>query len=157
MTVTETKWSKELNKVITQRGKTRESLLPCLKTVQDECGYIPSEAITYLQEALEVTAMDIYGVVSFYGMLTTSKQGENVIRLCESLPCHINGSENILEVLKAELGIEPGETTLDEKFTLETVACLGICDQSPAMMVNEKNYGNLTAEKVKRIIAELKG
>lgn len=152
-----TEWSEELDKVITQRGKTREALLPCLKTVQDDCGYIPSGAITYLQETLDVTAMDIYGVVSFYGMLTTLKQGENVIRLCESLPCHINGAEDILEVLKAELGIEPGETTPDEKFTLETVACLGMCDSSPAMMVNEKSYGNLTAEKVRTIIAELKG
>ena len=149
-------WSEKVENVLTQRGKNRASLLPCLEVVQDACGYIPHEAVAYLRDAFDITSVDVYGAISFYGMLTTVEQGKNVIRLCDSLPCHINCSEDILEVLQTELAITAGETTPDKKFTLETVACLGMCDQAPAMMINDRNYGNLTADEVRQIIADLR-
>jgi NADH-quinone oxidoreductase subunit E len=149
-------WQKKVDKIIAQRGKTRSSLLPCLETIQEINGYVPPEQVSYLRDTLDVSAADIYGVISFYGMLTVEKQGKYIIRLCDSLPCNLNHSEKVLEVLEGELGIKAGQTTGDKKFTLELVSCLGLCDQSPAMMINEHNYGNLTVEKVKQIIKELK-
>ena len=149
-------WTEEVENVLTERGVNRASLLPCLESIQNVCGYIPHEAVVYLRDTFDTTSVDIYGAISFYGMLTTAEQGKNVIRLCDSLPCHINSSEDILEVLETELGITSGETTHDKKFTLETVACLGMCDQSPAMMINDKSYGNLTADEVRQIIADLR-
>jgi NADH-quinone oxidoreductase subunit E len=150
-------WQQKVDEVIAQRGKARSSLLPCLEVIQEINGYIPPKQVGYLRETLDMSATDIYGVISFYGMLTIKKQGKYIIRLCDSLPCNINHSENMLEVLEKELGVKSGQTTGDGKFTLELVSCLGLCDQAPAMMVNNSNYGNLTAEKIKQIINELKG
>ena len=152
-----TLWKAEVDEVIKRRGKSRETLLPCLEAIQEVSGYIPQEAISYLRENLDVPSIDIYGVITFYGMLTTKEQGRHVIRLCNSLPCHLNKSEEMLEVIERELGIKAGGTSSDKKFTLETVACLGLCDKAPAMMINDKIYENLTEETAKKIIVELKG
>ncbi len=152
-----TLWKAEADEVIKRRGKSRETLLLCLEAIQKVSGYIPQEAISYLRENLDVPSIDIYGVITFYGMLTTEEQGKYVIRLCNSLPCHLNKSEEMLEVIERELDIKAGETSPDKKFTLETVACLGLCDKAPAMMINNKIYENLPEETAKKIITELKG
>ena len=150
-------WKTKVDGIIKQRGKSRETLLPCLEAIQEVSAYIPQEAISYLRESLDVPSIDIYGVITFYGMLTTKVQGKYVIRLCGSLPCHLNNSENMLTVIEGELGIKSGETSPDKKFTLEVVSCLGLCDKAPAMMINDKIYENLTEETAKKIVAELKG
>jgi NADH:ubiquinone oxidoreductase subunit E len=149
-------WRTKVDEIMESRGKLKETLLPCLEVIQEACGHIPQEAITYLREELDVPSVDIYGVITFYGMLTTSEQGKYVIRICDSLPCYLNKSDGVLGVIEKELGIEAGETSADRKFTLEVVPCLGLCDKAPAMMVNDRIYGNLTKQSVKKIIAELK-
>jgi len=148
----ESMWKEKIDKIMEGRSRTRSALLPCLEAVQRETGCIPQEAITYIRKELDVPSVNVYGVITFYGMLTTKKQGKYVIRVCNSLPCYLNGSQEIIEVLKDELGIGNGEITSDEKFTLEEVACLGLCDKAPAIMVNEEICENLTKEKVRDII-----
>ncbi|HCP60548.1 MAG TPA: NADH-quinone oxidoreductase subunit NuoE [Dehalococcoidia bacterium] len=150
-------WEAKVGEVTEQRGKSRTALLPCLEAIQEVSGYIPQEAISYLRETLDVPAVDIYGVISFYGMLTTREQGKYVIRLCNSLPCFLNGSDTLLSAVERETKIKAGETSPDKKFTLEAVACLGLCDEAPAMMINDKTYGNLTEKTVREIIAGLEG
>jgi len=113
---------------------------------------LPGAVIKYLSAKLNVPETKLHGVITFYTMFSTEKRGINIIRLCESPPCHLMGAANLLEVLKEELGIEVGETTTDKKFTLETTACLGVCSVAPAMMINEEVYGNLTKEKIKEIL-----
>jgi len=149
-------WLEHIEEVFTEHGENRTSLLPCLEEIQKACRCIPHDAVTYLRDRLGIPSVDIYGVVSFYGMLTTVEQGKYVIRLCDSLPCHLNHSENMLIILEDELGIKSGETTRDKKFTLETVPCLGLCDKAPAMMINENIYGKLTRGKIKTILNSLK-
>ena len=117
----------------------------------------PARGISYLRENLDVPSVDIYGVITFYGMLTSKEQGKYVIRLCDSLPCRLNNSEDILKVIEGELGIKAGGTSPDKKFTLEVVPCLGLCDIAPAMMINDKNYGDLNKEAPQKILAGLKG
>ena len=148
-------WKTKVDEVLKRSGKSKETLLPCLEVIQEACGHIPQEAITYLRENLDVPSIDIYGVITFYGMLTTKEQGKYVIRICDSLPCYLNKSDGVLGVIETELGIKAGETSADRKFTLEVVPCLGLCDKAPAMMINDKIYGNLTEQSVKEIIAEL--
>jgi NADH-quinone oxidoreductase E subunit len=150
-------WEAKVGEVTEQRGKLRTALLPCLEAIQEVSGYIPQEAISYLRETLDVPAVDIYGVISFYGMLTTREQGKYVIRLCNSLPCFLNGSDTLLSAVEREAKIKAGETSPDKKFTLEVVPCLGLCDKAPAMMINDKTYGNLTEKTVREIIAGLEG
>lgn len=149
-------WGTKVDETMESWGKSKEALLPCLEVIQEACGHIPQEAITYLRENLAVPSIDIYGVITFYGMLTTKEQGKYVIRICDSLPCYLNKSDGVLGVTEKELGIKAGETSADREFTLEVVPCLGLCDKAPAMMINDEIYKNLTDGSIKEIIAELK-
>ena len=118
--------------------------------------YISEEAVQTVAEYLGVPANHIYGVLTFYTMYSTKPRGQNIIRLCESPPCYIKGSENILHKLMTLLDIEVGETTKDGCFTLELCACLGVCGNAPVMMINNDVYGDLTEEKVEEIIEKVR-
>ena len=133
-------------------------VMPALHAVQGICGnWLPLEALKLLSEGMDIPYPYLYGVMSFYTMFSPTPRGKYIIRLCESPPCHIMGAENLVEVLKAELGIKVGETTADGLFTLEHTACLGVCEVSPAMQINEVVFGRLTAERVKNILSRLPG
>jgi len=118
--------------------------------------YIPEEAVQVVAEYLNIPTNHIYGVLTFYTMYSTKPRGKNIIRLCESPPCYIKGSTNILRKLKMLLGVNTGETTKDGMFTLELCACLGVCGNAPVMMINEDVYGDLTEEKVEEIIDKIR-
>ena len=107
-------------------------------------------------EYLNIPTNHIYGVLTFYTMYSTKPRGKNIIRLCESPPCYVKGSTNILRKLKMLLGVNTGETTKDGMFTLELCACLGVCGNAPVMMINEDVYGDLTEEKVEEIIDKIR-
>jgi NADH-quinone oxidoreductase subunit E len=142
----------KLNQIMEKFQDKQQALLPCLHFIQEEEGKISEEVMNFLAENLGVPRVEIYSVVTFYSMFSLEKQNKNVIRVCASLSCYLNGTDKIINALKEILGIKIGESTPDGKFTLEEVSCLGLCDQAPAMMVNDKEYGNLTEDKVKEII-----
>jgi NADH-quinone oxidoreductase subunit F len=144
---------KSIKEVCQQLNKVKGKVLPILHAVQSICGnWLPLEALHLVAKELDVPYSYLYGVMTFYTMYSVTPRGKYIIRMCESAPCHVNGSENILEVLKEELGIQVGETTSDGLFTLEHTACLGTCEVSPAMQINEVVFGNLTAAKVKEVL-----
>ncbi|MDD4223850.1 MAG: NADH-quinone oxidoreductase subunit NuoE [Candidatus Cloacimonetes bacterium] len=136
----------------------KDNLIQILHDIQDAHPqhYISEEAVQAVAEYLNIPPNHIYGVLTFYTMYSTKPRGSNIIRLCESPPCYIKGSENILRKLKILLGVETGETTKDGLFTLELCACLGVCGNAPVMMVNNDVYGDLTEEKVEEIIARIR-
>ena len=150
------KLKERIEKILTEYRGERQALLPALHLVQEREGHISEEVISYLASRLVLPSVDVYGMVTFYTLFSLKKEGKNVIRVCVSLPCYLKGSNQILETLKKELGIKEYETTSDKRFTLEPVSCLGLCDQSPAMMINDEVYGNLTKRKVKEIIRGFK-
>ncbi len=135
----------------------KDNLIYILHDIQDTHPqhYISEEAVQIVADYLKVPPNHIYGVLTFYTMYSTKPRGKNIIRLCESPPCYIKGSENILRKLKILLGVETGETTKDGLFTLELCACLGVCGNAPVMMVNNDVYGDLTEEKVEEIVARI--
>lgn len=141
-------------KICSKYPPTKDNLIHILHEIQDTHPqhYISDEAVNEVALYLNVPANHIYGVLTFYSMYSTTPRGKNIIRLCESPPCYIKGSENILRKLKVLLGVETGETSKDGLFTLELSACLGVCGNAPVMMVNEDVYGDLTEEKVEEII-----
>jgi NADH-quinone oxidoreductase subunit E len=149
-------WKTQIERTLDQYGRDIKVLLPCLETIQETSGYITPESVTYLRDVLNIPAANIYSVATFYGMLTTRQQGKYVVRLCDSLSCKLNSANSILQVVEDELNIKHGETTEDNRITLEVVACLGLCDKAPAMMINDKIYGPLTKDAVMRIITDLK-
>lgn len=144
---------KSIKDVCQQLGPVKGKVLPILHAVQSICGnWLPLEALQLVAKELDIPYGYLYGVMSFYTMFSVTPRGKYIIRMCESAPCHVNGAENILEVLKEELGVQVGETTSDGLFTLEHTACLGTCEVAPAMQINEVVFGNLTGARVKEIL-----
>jgi NADH:ubiquinone oxidoreductase subunit E len=150
------RWQPVLEDVFVKFGKGRTSLLPALEAIQGISGYIPGEAAALLGKTYKLPVAEIYSVLSFYGMLSARKKGQYIIRVCSSLSCRINHSLDLVNTIQKVLDIKPGGTSQDNNITLEVVDCLGLCDQAPAMMVNEKTYGNLTLGTLQNIILTLK-
>ena len=137
----------------------KDNLIQILHEIQDQDPqhYISPEAVDTVAEYLDIPVNHIYGVLTFYTTYSTKPRGKNIIRLCESPPCYIKGSDNMLRKLKVLLGINIGETTKDGLFTLEFTSCLGVCGNAPVMMINDDVYGDLTEEKVEEIIERIRG
>ena len=143
--------------IVKKHGNHRENLLQILHDMQDKSGdnSLHHDAIMQLSQIMRIPVADIVGTATFYTMFSLRPRGRHVIRLCESPPCYIKGSENILVALEKRLGISVGATTSDGLFTLETTSCLGVCGVAPAMMIDDVVYGNLTEAKVNSILDSL--
>jgi NADH:ubiquinone oxidoreductase subunit F (NADH-binding)/NADH:ubiquinone oxidoreductase subunit E len=145
----------KIQETVSRYKAVKGGLQPALHAVQSICGnWLPMEALRLISEGMDIPYAYLYGVMSFYTMFSPTPRGKYIIRMCESPPCHILGADNLLEVLKSELGIRVGKTTSDGLFTLEHTACLGVCEVSPAMQINEVVFGRLTAERIKNIISD---
>ena len=133
----------------------RSALLTALHVAQREHGWLSPEVMRDVAEVMELPPTEVASVTSFYTMFNRQPVGENLVQVCTSISCSLLGAEHIVEYLKNKLGIDVGETTPDNKFTLVTVECLGSCGTAPMMQVNNTYYENLTEEKIDRILAEL--
>ncbi len=145
--------------ILKKYAPDQENLIYILHDVQDNHpqNYVPEDAVEEISNYLKISPAHIHGVLTFYSMFSTKPRGKNVIRLCESPPCFLKGSEKILKKLREILGVKIGGTSEDGLFTLELCACLGVCGNAPVMMINEDVYADLTDEKVEKIIADIKG
>ena len=142
--------------VLEKYAPVKGSLITILQHTQDIYGYLPKEAIELIAEKTGIATSEIMGVGTFYTQFRFAPVGKYLIMLCQGTACHVNSSELILQTIKDELGIEDGQTTADELFSLKCVACLGCCSLSPVMMINEDTYGSLTPDKTKKILKELR-
>jgi NADH:ubiquinone oxidoreductase subunit E len=140
---------------LSRYGSGRDSVMQLLTDVNNELGYVPEEAMRAIAKAVGVSNAEIYSVVSFYSFLSTEPRGRHIVRLCHTISCAMKGSADILDALKGELGIGVGETTGDGRVTLETTSCIGLCDQSPAMLVDDVPHSRLTPEKACEIVRGL--
>lgn len=140
---------------VAKYGSGREAVIQILADINRELSYIPEEAIAAVANVVGVSNAEIYSVISFYSFFSTEPRGRNIIRLCTTISCEMNGSCEILETIEKELGIKAGATTPDGRITLETTSCIGLCDQAPAMMVNDTPHTRLTPDETRRIIAGL--
>lgn len=133
--------------------KSHNDLLSFIKEVQERHGYLSPQIIKDIASLWGVSIGEIYGVVTFYSFLSAQPIGLNVIRVCKSTTCWLRNYQSVIKVIEEQLGIRPGETTRDRQFTLQLVNCIGNCDHAPAMMINDKVYNNLNAEKVRAILS----
>lgn len=148
---------KEIEKIISgYRGK-KWALIPLAQDIQDKVGYVPPEIIPMIANALGLFPSQIQGVISFYSQLYTTPRGKNVVRVCRGTACHVRGGKSILKLVKLHLGIDEGQTTEDMEYTLETVACIGVCALAPNLVVNNTIYGNMNPRKVSAIFSHYKG
>lgn len=132
------------------------SLITLLQSAQDSYGYVPEKVIHYISELVGIPASEIYGVITFYSQFRLKPIGKNIIKICEGTACHVNGAKSLLAILQDELGISVGETSDDGNFTLQSVACLGCCSLAPVIMINDCTHGNLTTEKIKKVLKDHK-
>lgn len=142
----------EINRMAKKFDYHRSGLIPVLQHVQNISRHISPEAMQDIAGAFKIHPVEVQGVVSFYSFLSTEKKGKFVVRLCRTISCDMAGKEAVANQLENELGIEFGETTSDGMFTLEFTNCLGMCDQGPAMLVNDDIHTHVTPEKVADII-----
>jgi len=136
-------------------GKQKSALLPLLHLVQEQWGWVSTEAMDYVAELLSIQPIEVYEVATFYTMFHLEPVGKHVIEYCRTGPCCLMGGEKVYDHLKKRLGIETGETTPDGLITLKEVECLAACGWGPVFQIREKYYMNLTPEKVDEIIDEL--
>ena len=139
-------------KKTTAGGESGAGLLSKLKSEVERKDYLSRETMAGVAGQSDLPLNSVYGVASFYAYLPVFPVGKNVIKVCNCLPCEMKDVPAVVEGISREIGIGPGQTTPDEKFTLELVSCIGACDQAPAMMINDKLYGDLTAEKIAGIL-----
>ena len=142
------------NEAVDMYHGKREELIPILMKVNQEIGFIPKEAMEQISSRMHIPQSQLYSVATFYHMFFTKQTGRHVIKFCESAPCHVVGGREVFDALKNELGIEPGETSNDGKWTLTTTSCLGICGVGPVIMVDEDIYGNIIPNQIPNILAK---
>ena len=147
----------EFNRLVARypTGKQKSALLPVLHLAQDSFGgWLPTEAMDYVANLLQIEPIEVYEVATFYSMYNLKPVGKFVFEVCQTGPCMISGSDNIIAYIQHKLNIKPGETTQDGIFTLKLVECLGACGYAPMMQVGKIYREHLTKEKVDAIIAE---
>jgi len=148
--------TEEIEMLVEKYGKSRSSLMPILQDIQRQHKYIPDFAQQEIARLLDIHPVEVFSFISFYSFLNTEPKGRYIVRLCQTITCDMQGKEDVARAIERELGVKFGETSKDKKFTLEFANCVGMCDQGPAMIVNERVYAKLTPEKVVQFLNELK-
>ena len=144
----------ELKQVIDSLATKQGELIRVLHRAQGIFGYLPREVQVFVAKELGVPVSKVYGVVSFYSFFTMKPKGKYEISVCMGTACYVRGAEGVLDELRHRLGIEPGETTEDGKFSLRSLRCVGACGLAPVMMVGDKVYGRVTPDMVDSILSE---
>ncbi len=157
--VKETKLETIVRTAIEEHGAAKEALIPILSMVNKAFGYIPTTAFVEVRKQLQenhvlVSESQLFSIASFYHMLSTRPRGRHVVQFCESAPCHVMGGRELFQALKAELGLKPGETSPDNKWSFITTSCLGVCGVGPVILVDEDIYGNLRPDQLQDIFAK---
>ena len=142
----------KVDAILERFAGVKGALIPVLQEAQGAYGFLPKDIISRIAQTLKIPVSQVYGVVTFYSQFHLNPRGRNIIRVCQGTACHVRGAKAVLKALEDELRIAPGQTTTDERFTLETVACLGACGLAPVLMINDDTHGRLTPETVCKLL-----
>lgn len=146
----------ELDRYIDSLDDRQGLLIHILHKAQELAGFLPVELQLYIARRLDIPAAKVFGVVSFYSFFAQEPRGRYNISLCMGTACFVQGAEKIHDVICSELGIQPGQTSADGLFTLNAVRCIGACGLAPVALIDDRVYGHLTEEKIRRILQEYK-
>jgi NADH-quinone oxidoreductase subunit E len=149
-----------VKEAIERHGATRDALIPILSELNRTLGYIPAEAFQEVRKQLNaeeehvyVSKSQLFGLASFYDILSTKPRGRHVIKFCENAPCHVIGGKAVWDVLSETLDLKNGETTPDKKWTLVTTSCLGLCSVGPVVLIDDDLYGNIDPDQIDEILS----
>jgi NADH-quinone oxidoreductase subunit E len=148
-----------VSEAIEKHGARRDALIPILSEINRALGYIPAEAFQEVHQQLNTPTDQVYvskgqlfGLASFYDMLSTKPRGRHVIKFCENAPCHVVGGKAVWDSLCEALELQNGETTPDKKWTLVTTSCLGLCSVGPVVLIDDDLYGNVSPDQIDGIL-----
>jgi NADH:ubiquinone oxidoreductase subunit E len=143
----------ELDNIIANEfNNDKENLIMILQAIQRRYNFLPRPALAYLSTKLDVPYSQIYGVATFYSTFSLEPRGRNIISICLGTACHVRGGERVRERIEGVLSICNGETTEDQRFTLETVRCIGCCSLGPVIKINEDMHGHISSDQVEKIL-----
>ena len=159
--VQELELSELVEKAVKEHGARRDAIIPILSEINRALGYIPAGALPEIRRRIQAPAeggfvadSHVYSAASFYQMFSLKPTGIHIVRFCESAPCHVEGGKQVIQALEDELGLRPGETSQDSKWSLFMTSCLGVCSVGPVFLVDDDIYGNVTPERVPEILAK---
>ncbi|MFC1871418.1 NADH-quinone oxidoreductase subunit NuoE [Chloroflexota bacterium] len=144
----------KLDGIFTHYSGKREELIPILQEAQAEFRYLPPEVMLEIARFLKLSESVVYGVSTFYAQFKFTPVGKHIVKICRGTACHVRGAPRILSEVEKQLGIRPGETTEDQEYSLETIACFGSCALAPVMVVDDGVYGRMTPAKVRQVLGE---
>ena len=141
-----------LEKILAGRRSQPQQLIEVLQDVQEAFGYIPEDVMTTVARELGVPVIEVSRAANYYKAFSLQPRGRHVIRVCMGTACHVRGAPRLLDEVKGELGIEPGQTTDDGMFTLERVNCLGACALGPVVVLDGQYHGKMTPNKLRQLV-----
>jgi NADH-quinone oxidoreductase subunit E len=146
----------EVDTIVERYGGKESAILGILQDIQSKEKYLPKEALEYVSEKMHIPLAQVFRIATFYNALSLKPRGRHKIDVCLGTACHVRGGGKIVEKLERDLGISVGDTTKDNRFTLESVRCLGCCSLGPVAVIDGDVYGRLAQEKVPNLLKEYK-
>jgi len=147
---------KKVDEIIDEYDSDSSWLVMILQDIQQEYNYLPVPTLERVAAKLEIPLTRVHNVATFYGSFSLTERGKHLIRVCDGTACHLRGSNNILDEIKRQLGIDQGQTTVDKQFTFEVVACLGACALAPVVSINSTYYGKMTPDNIRQTLKQYK-
>jgi NADH-quinone oxidoreductase subunit E len=140
---------------IRKHGIGRSNLIPILHEIQGEFHYLPEDTLRSVASIIDVPLVDVYGVATFFSSFSLEPKGKHTVTMCMGTACHVRKSGGVLDEAKRFLGIEPGQSTEDMLFSLETVNCLGACAMGPIVVIDGKYHGQVTPTKLRKLLQDV--
>ncbi|MBD3382825.1 MAG: NADH-quinone oxidoreductase subunit NuoE [candidate division Zixibacteria bacterium] len=147
---------REIEEELSHSPSKQAACIEALKVIQRNRGWVSDESLAELAEFMKMSPAELDSVATFYNLIFRREVGRHVILICDSVSCWITGYDNLVAHFKNKLGIEPGQTTSDGRFTLLTIPCLGVCEHAPAMVVDRQTFWELTEDKIDKILEDFK-
>ena len=143
-----------IHELVEKNGRSRNAVMPVLQGIVAQEKFLSEEAMIAVARELDLSAADVYGTATFYTFLDTKPRGKNIVRVCKTISCHMQGKDQIIKAIEEQLKVKVGETTHDNKFTLLTANCLGWCHKGPVMLINDEVFPSVTPDKAIQILED---
>jgi NADH-quinone oxidoreductase subunit E len=141
-----------IDKIMQKYGKKQSELIPILQDIQKNKGYLPEEELSIVSKEFKVPLSRLYSLATFYKVFSLRPKGRHTINVCLGTACHVKGGAKLLDKLKRDLQINPGETSPDKRFTLEAVRCVGCCGLAPVVVIDGEFHGKLNQKKLEKVL-----
>jgi NADH:ubiquinone oxidoreductase subunit E len=146
-----------LKAILENRGAEPFAIMEVLHDIQGQCGYLPEEALRQVSASLDVPLIEVFRLANFYKAFSLKPRGRHLLTVCAGTACHVRGAPKLLDEVTSQLEVQPGDTTEDGAFTLETVNCLGACALGPVVVVDGTYHDHMTPAKLKALLGEIRG